>query len=329
MKILFSQIKIFYRVVRNYRKMCKRKNIFFFLYIFPPIGFILYKLFLKPFILSKNEKLINKYFKNKIFKTCIRFFTINERYKLSRILYEYNDLIVDEIDQSSKLKVEKLENDGYCSIGKFFSDVECKDFLNFLEGKNCYTNQVPLQSNGQSYQFKFDKFNKENSNYPYIVFLPEIINYKPIQRILLDNKIKNIIDSYLKFKWTIYSCITWFNPKSDKKHYVHRFHRDHDDYKSLTMFIYWTEVDDETGCFNFIKGSHKNNDNNNTKLALTGKKGEVFFADTSGLHCASQIKKNFRFLTQIRFGKSDGYSAVVDGFCQSPTKKELSFLEIV
>ena len=95
------------------------------------------------------------------------------------------------------------------------------------------------------------------------------------------------------------------------------------------MFIYWTEVDDEMGCFNFIKGSHKNNDNNNTKLALTGKKGEVFFADTSGLHCASQIKKNFRFLTQIRFGKSDGYSAVVDGFCQSPTKKELSFLEIV
>ena len=54
-----------------------------------------------------------------------------------------------------------------------------------------------------------------------------------------------------------------------------------------------------------------------------------YFLLTLGLHCASQIKKNFRFLTQIRFGKSDGYSAVVDGFCQSPTKKELSFLEIV
>ena len=57
--------------------------------------------------------------------------------------------------------------------------------------------------------------------------------------------------------------------------------------------------------------------------------GEVFFADTSGLHCASQIKKNFRYITQIRFGKPDGYSAVVDGFCQTPTQKELSFLKII
>lgn len=326
MKLFFVQIKIFCRVLINYKKMCKRKNIFFFFYIFPPLGFVLYNFFLKPFVLNKNKKIINKYLKYKIFKICLRFFSIDERYRVSKILYEYNDLNNFRIDETSKLKVEELENNGFCSVGKFFSDKECCDFQNFLEGKSCYTNQVPLQSNGKSCLFSLKKFNQDNSTFPYIVFLPEIIEYKPIQKFLLDPQIQNIINSYLKFEWTIYSCITWFNPKSETKHYVHRFHRDHDDYKSLTMFIYWTDVDEETGCFNYIKYSHKNDVNDNNIINLTGKRGEVFFADTSGLHCASQIKKNYRYITQIRFGKPDGYSAVVDGFCQSPTQKELSFL---
>ncbi len=187
---------------------------------------------------------------------------------------------------------------------------------------------MPLQSNGKSYLFSLDKFNQDNSSFPYISFLPEIIEYKPIQKILLDPQIQNIINSYLKFEWTIYSCITWFNPRSDQKHYVHRFHRDHDDYKSLTMFIYWTDVDENNGCFQYIKNSHRTDDHSNEVVKLSGKKGEIFFADTSGLHCASQIKKNSRYITQIRFGKPDGYSAVVDGFCQTPNENEISFLKI-
>ena len=62
------------------------------------------------------------------------------------------------------------------------------------------------------------------------------------------------------------------------------------------MFIYWTEVDDETGCFNFIKGSHKNNDNNNTKLALTGKKVKYFLLTLLDYIVLLKLRKILDFL---------------------------------
>ena len=329
MKIIIQQFQMYYRVILNYNKMCTNKSILFYIYTLPPIGYFLYYLFIKFILKSKNIKIINKILKFKIFKICIRFFNPDERYFLSNNLDEYNNLDFEN-NQNDLLvndKIKELKENGYCSIGKIFSNEDCLNFIQYLENKDCYLSQVPLQSDGKKHKFNLSNFKKQFESYPYIVFLPELISFMPIQNFLSSKNLINIVNSYLNFKWTIFSCITWFNPSSKKKHYVHRFHRDHDDYKALTMFIYWTDVDNDNGSFKYVAQSHKSKSSNQNKISLNGLRGNVFLADTSGLHCASQIIKNYRIITQIRFGKKDGYSPVVDGYCQSPSDEQLKFIK--
>ena len=145
--------------------------------------------------------------------------------------------------------------------------------------------------------------------------------------ILNKEEIQKIANSFLKFDWTIYSCITWFNPITKNWDYNHDLHKDYEDFKTLTMVIYWTNVSKTSGCFMYVKESHKNNKKENEKIFFNGKKGEVFLVDTSGLHGAKPAKENPRITTQIRFGKPDGYSPVLDGFCNTPTSEQLSFLK--
>ena len=329
MKIIIQQFQIYYRVVLNYNRMCKNKSILFYIYTLPPIGYLIYHFFIKFILKNKNKKLINKILKFKIFKICIRFLDPDERYFLSNNLDEYNNLNIKNINDNELInnKINELKKNGYCSLGKIFPDDECLNFIQHLENKDCYLSQVPLQSNGKKYKFNLSNFKEKFESFPYIVFLPSLINFLPLKKFLSSENIINIVNSYLDFNWTIFSCITWFNPSSSKKHYVHRFHRDHDDYKALTMFIYWTDVDSDNGCFNYIPESHKSKSPNQTKISLSGLRGNVFLADTSGLHCASQITKNYRIITQIRFGKKDGYSPIVDGYCQSPSDEQLEFIK--
>ena len=86
MKLFFTQIKIFCIVVINYRKMCKKKNILFFFYIFPPLGFVLYKFFLKLFLSKNYLNYINFILGYRIFRCCIRFLNAEERYFLQNNL---------------------------------------------------------------------------------------------------------------------------------------------------------------------------------------------------------------------------------------------------
>ncbi len=329
MKIIIQQFQIYYHVILNYNKMCKNKSILFYVYTLPPIGYLIYHLFIKFILKTRDIQLINKILKFKIFKICIRFFNPDERYFLSNNLDEYNNLNIknDNNNQLINNKINELKKNGYCELGKIFPDEECLNFIKYLENKDCYLSQVPLQSDGKKYKFNLFNFKDQFESFPYIVFLPDLINFTPIKKFLSSKNITDIVNSYLNFKWTIYSYITWFNPSSSKKHYVHRFHRDHDDYKALTMFIYWTDVEDNNGSFNFIPQSHKAKSSSQTKISLSGLRGNVFLADTSGLHCASQITKNYRIITQIRFGKKDGYSPVVDGYCQSPSDEHLEFIK--
>ena len=183
-----------------------------------------------------------------------------------------------------------------------------------------------MQSDGKLMNFQLEK--DIFSSLAYFVFLPEIISYPPIQNFLNNKKIQLIIDSYLNFNSIIYDCRTWYNPTSKEKHYVHRLHRDHDDYRTLTAFIYWNKITKSNGCLSYVKKSHKFDEaNDGEKIYIEGDQGHVFIADLGGLHAGNQVLSDHRYITQIRFGKNDTYAAVIDGYCLTPTAEQLKFLK--
>ena len=252
-----------------------------------------------------------------------------DKLRIANILPEYNtnvapiekDILINT--KRADTILDELNDFGVSSLGKMFSDKECKAFLTLLNNKECYNNQTPLQSDGKLIKFKFDqiKFNEPSS--PYYCFTPDVtMSFKPIYNLITDSPLNSIINNYLKFSSIPFNCVTWYNQPNKNKHYVHRLHRDFEDFKSLGLMIYWNEINISNGPFTYVKGSHKNFepiDDNIQKTYLTGSAGSVFLVDSFGLHQGTPLNEGFRVTTSMRFGHEFNHSSVNDGFLLTPS----------
>ena len=331
MKIFLTPIKIYFRVLQNYKNISAKKSNYFYIYSMPLFGipfFILSKILLK----IKNIYLINFFLEMKIFKSSIRFLNGEERHYIANTLKSYNTLnnnfSSNNISDQTKNMIKELKENGFCSLGKIFSDDECDNFIKSLENKNCFNSQTPMQSDGKI--MKFQPNDSVFSKLGYYVFLPEAtLSYVPIQKLLNDKNINFVINSYLNFKPKIYCCMTWFNPITQVKHYDHRLHRDTDDYRFVALYVYWNKVTKLNGSTSYVPKSHRLNINDleKNKIFFEGEKGSAFLIDLNGFHAGNMVTQGHRYVTNIRFGKEDTYSAVVDGFIEMPKEKDLEFMK--
>lgn len=320
---LITQIKIYLRLLKNFKKVGKIKSLYFFIYSMPLIGFCFF-IFAKIILLTKSKKIIVFFLKKKIFLSTIRFLDIETRHFISTILPDYNQSIklIEKNSLINNIETTKLLNDikknGYASLGKVFSDNECDDLIKSLKGKKCFNSQVPMQSDGNNYTLDLDVNRYDTLISAYYCYDPNIsLNFDPFKRFINNKNLISLIENYLKFQFTIYSSQTWVNPISKEKHYVHRPHRDHDDYKILGMVVYWTDVDENNGSLSVAERSHISNDIGEFRN-LSGKKGTVHLVDFGTLHKGSPIKDNPRITSFLRFGNYFNHSTVMDCWCTTP-----------
>jgi Phytanoyl-CoA dioxygenase (PhyH) len=126
-----------------------------------------------------------------------------------------------------------------------------------------------------------------------------------------------------RLRWSFASSDDSVNlrPSLDRKpsqYDFHDFHYDAHDFKSLTAFVYLTDVNQDSGPHLIIPGSHKNKtfkelaricfkDNVAQKIypnkskAILGNKGLVFLEDTSSYHKAAVCNKKSRLLLSIDY----------------------------
>ncbi len=320
---LITQIKIYLRLLKNFNKVGKIKSLYFFIYSMPLIGFCFF-IFAKIILLTRSKKIIVFFLKRKIFLSIIRFLDIETKVFISTLLPNYNQKIksIEENSLVNNIKTINLLNDinkdGYASLGKVFSDNECDALINSLKGKKCFNSQVPMQSDGNKYTLNLDVNRYDTLTRAYYCYDPYIsLNFDPFKRFINNKDLISLIENYLNFKFTIYSSQTWVNPISKEKHYVHRHHRDYDDYKILGMVVYWTDVDENNGSLSIAKKSHISNYSGEFKN-LIGKRGTVHLVDFGSLHKGSPIKDNPRITSFLRFGNYFNHSTVMDCWCTAP-----------
>ena len=311
--------------------MAIKKSFYFYIFSMPVFGFFL-ALIPKIIVKTKSKFLTNLLLEIKIFKSTIRFLSQKEINFIAKTLKSYNtfnllSLNNIDIDEETKNKLSQLKQNGFCNLGKIFSDRECSDFIEILRNKNCFNSQVPMQSDGKLLYFDPKKEIFSGSIFSYFSFSPDItLSFSPLKDFLNNKKLNFIINSYLNFDWTVYGCITWYNPTSNEEHYVHRIHRDYDDYKSLGVNIYWNKVDENNGALSYVKRSHNVETPTDKKDLLIGEKGQAYLVDFFGLHSGTKISNDCRYITTIRFGKYLNYATVTNGFSISPTERQLEFL---
>lgn len=133
-----------------------------------------------------------------------------------------------------------------------------------------------------------------------------------------DPRVLSMTTAYLGCAPTISGArIDWYRPHGEKPADVQRFHRDYDDWKFVKLFVYLTDVDDETGPHEYIARSHKRSGRVRARpyqpeqiaeeygqqafTRVRGPRGTSFMADTWGIHKGNVPVRAARVMLQVQY----------------------------
>ena len=221
--------------------------------------------------------------------------------------------------------VQQLREDGYVVIPNAISEDLMNDILSSLDELLV----IPRKTDNGSQLSKtyFDAQNLTSVRYDYEA--ADILNLKPVQDILASPTLINIAGQYLGTMPVADIVGLWWNtnygdtPDSNAAQY---FHYDLDRLKWLKVFIYLTDVGEENGPHEFVRGSHKSGHmpltvrqklytrisdkeisdtyGDQNRITMTGKKGTLIFEDTRGFHKGNEVIANPRLVLQLQFSLS-------------------------
>jgi len=211
--------------------------------------------------------------------------------------------------------VDTINADGFCSGIEISSG-----FLSYLIDMSKNNSFVDRKTGEGNYEFDFDELINPGKGYIYSLLNPHKMNEKLAQFAL--QEVKPIADAYLGADSVILNSQVWvtFPDESNDYNPDFGFHYDLDDYRFLKLFIYLTDVDEDSGPHQIIEKSHLKNSVfrffnrrlsdtlpkrflNNVRVML-GKKGDGFFEDTLCYHKGTRPLKP-RMILQLQFALSD------------------------
>jgi hypothetical protein len=155
---------------------------------------------------------------------------------------------------SLRKHVEEVEREGFASIGPVLSPAQVSEIRAFFQGTPCYNahtrafcDGVPRRIGEGAERFQFGSYSTEDAlRAPHLLELavhPEIVG---------------AATRYLGCAPTLYSIHCWWSfPTEGELQGPVDFHRDIDDFRSLVLFVYLTDIDADTGPTTFIRQTHR------------------------------------------------------------------------
>jgi hypothetical protein len=217
-----------------------------------------------------------------------------------------NNFITKDTNFSDNKLFLNLKNDGFVELGKVLDDQQINDIQQYFKDKQIYNQHVP-PGDGIKRNL-FDSTNRFNCYDP-----SEVLATPHLLELALSEKIIGIASEYLECVptlysinafWTIAKNINQDGGRSD----VQKFHRDYDDFKFLSFFIYVVDVDEDTSPHIFVKNTHNLDNQFDDKfikdnlISIVGEKGSGFLLDTYGIHSGTYEMKKNRFVIWLRYG---------------------------
>jgi hypothetical protein len=143
------------------------------------------------------------------------------------------------------------------------------------------------------------------------------------------SSILGVVTRYLGCKPTISQIgLRWTFPCTTGAHdFTQELHRDYDDWKSVKLFVYLTDVDATSGPHVFVATSHRTSGRFRCSsyyalrdveaeygreqiVSVTARRGSGFFADTFGIHKGELPSSGPRLLLGIQYSLLPNYSLV-------------------
>ena len=232
--------------------------------------------------------------------------------------------------EEANIVLKNLENCGYHVFKQRLNSEIVTELINFAKSKEC----IVYSDNGKKILKKYAENDVKISS-KYTIKEQDLIENTTIQK-LVNNEIFYIIaQKYFKTRPCLSAVNMWWSPVRKKKINIEieknnksaqMYHFDLDRIKWLKLFIYLTDIDEESGPHEYVETSHKVNskpkelldygykripDNlinkyykKNLIKKVYGKKGTMFIADTSCYHRGKPPTNNDRLLMVIEFSNS-------------------------
>jgi hypothetical protein len=258
------------------------------------------------------------------------------------------DEIATRLARSRRATTEqdaKLSADGVCRLPWSVDESSCADVVSYFSATRCYGGHVPAQSDGV-----LRTVSEQASGYASYA-LSQSISAPHLIEFATDKRLIAMAGAYLGCAPQLYSINTfWTFPAGG---FTHGFHRDVDDFRFVSVFVYWTPVEIGDGEIYFIEGTHDRHaviqrvsgrsdlsDEEKAMLiggssyghaalyerafgeyikALPGPAGTAFAADTFGLHRGSKPITP-RLCTWFRYGLYE--NAIYRNDATKPVKRD-------
>jgi hypothetical protein len=222
--------------------------------------------------------------------------------------------------------LEVLNRDGYYVCDGKLSSELCDALLSFATTQKS-TPRASEQLLIDTEPVVYDRSNPKAVRYDFLT--ADLLANEHIQELISELSILSLAQGYLKSTPYLDVLGMWWHTdrlNTPDKEAAQYFHFDLDRPKWLKVFIYLTDVDENTGPHMFVKGSHATgaipkkildkgyarltdreilaNYDPSSIVTMTGERGTVILEDTRGLHKGAHIKKGDRLMLQFQLSNS-------------------------
>jgi hypothetical protein len=215
--------------------------------------------------------------------------------KISAIVNNYIEPISNQHDINDE---RFLKENGYCLIENLFSEEEIDQLMSLIKDQPGYNYHIAANSYNREAKVFSDDLNWNVMSYEPSVFLKSELLLQKITK----PEVLSLIQSYLGCFPTMYSINCVWSKYTEEEFKTQTLHRDFDDYKFVSLFVYLTDIDDNNGPHMYYPKTHNGEDNTEEPVIIKGKKGTTFLADVYGLHNGVPLKEGKRCLLWCRFG---------------------------
>ena len=221
--------------------------------------------------------------------------------------------------------IESLRSKGYLNLGRLFDDKQVDKIKDSLFNiKTIFNAHIPIEikrcKNPDNARLTITKEN-DIQNLPHGLYSwtgDNILRCPHVAELITNPAICSLAERYLGCIPTFYdvNCIMTVSknlPKTEntiRPHEVQTPHRDCEDFKSLTMLVYLTDVDSlQDGPHCYVEGTHNSSSayiETDPVYTTYGKKGFGIIEDTYGWHYGTPLgKEGYRMILWLRYGLYD------------------------
>ena len=148
-----------------------------------------------------------------------------------------------------------LEDDGFIRLDDILSSVEISEIKNYFLDKPCYNSHVSTHAEDPPKDYDYAKKHWKNASY----CVEDIIEAPHLLDLITNPNLTSIVEEYFGCPPTLTLLNTFWSFPDQKQdpHETQLFHRDTNDFKFLTFFVYLTDVDEKSGPHCYIKYTHR------------------------------------------------------------------------